>query len=64
VMMNLRPPNQMWQPGAKLALPPAIDDMLVGRGWDNVAILDPAGLVSCDAQRTPTCRANCRCKKQ
>jgi hypothetical protein len=29
-------------------LPPATEGMLVERGWDNVAILDPAGLVSCE----------------
>jgi hypothetical protein len=53
VTMNWRLPNQMWEPRAKLALSSAAEDMLVGRGWDNVAMLDPAGLVSCDAQSSP-----------
>jgi hypothetical protein len=38
----------MWEPGVKLMLPLATEGMLVERGWDNVAILDPAGLVSCE----------------
>jgi hypothetical protein len=63
MMMNSRLPNQIWEPGVKLMLPPATDEMTVGRRWGSVAILDPAGLVSCDAQTAPTWRANCRCNK-
>jgi hypothetical protein len=48
----------------KLTLPPATEDMIIERGWDNIAILDPTGLVSYDAQSSPTWCANCRCKKR
>jgi hypothetical protein len=39
-------------------LPPAADEMTVGRRWGKVAILNPAGSVICDAQTVPylTCQ--------
>jgi hypothetical protein len=48
----------------KLTLPSAAEDMIIGRRQDNVAILDPIGLVSCDAQTAPIWCANCRCMKR
>jgi hypothetical protein len=63
VMMNLRLPNQIWEPGVRLTLPLATGDMFVGWRQDDVAIPDPADMVSRDTQMPPTWHANCRCKK-
>jgi hypothetical protein len=48
---------------SEVKLPPADDEMTVGRRRGSVAILDLARLVSSDAQTPPTWRTNCRCRK-